>query len=165
VASTTYVTSRITPLGVLGWRVAAGAGVGLLLFALLWLARGLLVTERAPRSTLPAGASGDWFGRLCFTLLAPVALYFSPLVHLPFLDLGLLGDAGSHPDVHNVFALGLAPILSAFLLVALIVPRWRRLRTHDRARLARAIAVVALALALTQSWFYAVWLEPYLATT
>ena len=67
----------------------------------------------------------------------------------------------------SMFALGIMPALSAFLLVelaALIVPRWRALRRGGpaaRARLGSGTAVLTIVLAAVQAWFIADFLLAY----
>jgi hypothetical protein len=61
------------------------------------------------------------------------------------------------------FALGLVPVLTAYIaveLVALLVPRWRRLRIGspvERARLALPVALVSILFALAQAYIVASW--------
>ncbi len=75
----------------------------------------------------------------------------------------ILGDLFESAPV-GMFSLGLAPVISAFLLVevvALVVPRWRRLRTtgtEGRSRLGMAIVFVTIVLATVQAW----WITSYL---
>jgi hypothetical protein len=61
----------------------------------------------------------------------------------------------------SMFALGIMPAISAFLLVelaAVMVPSWRRLQAGGpsaRARLGSATAILTLVLAVVQAWFIA----------
>ena len=106
--------------------------------------------------------------RLALTALAPVVVWAAPHVPLPRFDGGQIertfGVAASEVNL-SAFALGLAPLLSAFLVVevvALAVPRWRRLRTGGpdaRRRLGRATRWAAVAIALVQSTALAFYLE------
>ena len=67
----------------------------------------------------------------------------------------------------SMFALGIMPALSAFVLVELaaaIVPRWRRLRRGGpsaRARLGSGTAILTILLAAVQAWFIADFLLAY----
>ncbi|HTL32980.1 MAG TPA: hypothetical protein VL326_07640, partial [Kofleriaceae bacterium] len=67
-------------------------------------------------------------------------------------------------SLSSVIALGVMPILSAFVLVevvALAVPRlrWRRHDAKGRIRLRQAVAVLALLFALVKGYFFARYLE------
>lgn len=84
-------------------------------------------------------------------------------IPLPGVDLGgplfTTASATKQPWLMSVMALGMAPILSAFLTVeyaSLLVPPLRRLRNeypNGRARLRRAVTVLALILAAFQGFF------------
>jgi len=107
--------------------------------------------------------------RLALTLVAlPFASWLPRLVRLPRLapsPLAPYGDALADSPRLSVFALGLAPIFSAFLvveLVALAVPRWRPLRhggPEGRARLLTATWRLGLILATVQAVAMAVYME------
>ena len=83
----------------------------------------------------------------------------------------LIARGGSHRNASaalaqlSVLALGITPLINAFLLVevvALAVPRWRPLRhggPEGRRALGRATAVVAIVLALVQAYFVVLYLE------
>lgn len=101
--------------------------------------------------------------RLGVTLLAPLGLVAGAYIPLPGVDVDWLiaqstpGALRNLPPLHAA-ALGLMPVLSAFIVVeviALAVPalRWRRHDPRGRRGLGRAVAAVTLALALTQGWF------------
>ena len=76
------------------------------------------------------------------------------------------GSGGSILAQFSVFALGITPIISAFVLVemcALAVPRWRPLRQEGRGgsgrvRLLRAVVALSIALALVQGYAVSMWL-------
>ena len=73
------------------------------------------------------------------------------------------GDAAA--SMFGPFALGIQPLINAFVLVelaAVIVPRWRRLRhggPSTRRTLGRAVAIVAIVMALVQAFFIASYLD------
>src|SRR5262245_46989704 len=102
--------------------------------------------------------------RLAVTLLlAPITVLALEHVPLPGVDvtafrLELAGGWLAPSPNLSVLALGIAPLLSAFLVVelaALLVPRWSRLRHggfEGRAKLARATLLVALVLACAQAY-------------
>jgi hypothetical protein len=108
----------------------------------------------APRPALP-------WGRLALTVGVPVLVaWVGPQVPLPGLDREELEHrlgAFAHDVRLSVFALGLTPFISAFLLVevaALIVPRWRPLRVagpEGRGRLTHAAVLIGLSLAIIQA--------------
>ena len=111
--------------------------------------------------------------RLLITLGALAVAWAAEHVLLPGIDAGRLesffGQAGLAPDTSslNVVALGLNPLMSAFLLVevvALLVPRWRQLRASrpgGRGALRRAGLAVTVVLAVVQAWFLARWLHRF----
>ena len=74
------------------------------------------------------------------------------------------GGTGTLSSI-SVFALGVTPIISAFVvveLIALVVPPWRKLRTGDAAQrgaLGRAVAVLAIVLAAVQAYFICAYLR------
>jgi hypothetical protein len=94
--------------------------------------------------------------RLLVTLAAPLVVWALGFVPLPGLQLprGYPASAAT-----SIVALGLAPFLSATLLVELVarlVPGWNRLRhegREGRAALRRAAVMLTLLLALVQSFF------------
>ncbi|HET6613501.1 MAG TPA: hypothetical protein VFG83_15995, partial [Kofleriaceae bacterium] len=144
-----------------GFGLAVGAmAFGLVFFALSLTAPAPVVGKRAA----VGGGGGERLGlRVGVTIAAVVAVWLSHWLRLPYLDHEVLKMLGGGPEV-SVFALGLGPVITAFVLVelvALAVPPWQRLRIGGptgRAKLARAIAVVAIALALVQGWIVAEWL-------
>jgi hypothetical protein len=137
-----------------------GAAAGLLLFLALRLARSdpalAAAADPLPRARWP---------RLLATLLGAAAVvWLLPWVGLLGVDPGELAElTGLGVERANLgaFALGLMPVISAFLLVelaALAIPRWRPLRIGGpagRATLARATAAVAVIVALAQGWIVA----------
>jgi hypothetical protein len=107
--------------------------------------------------------------RIALTVLAPLlVLWLGPKLHVPRLDerqfASTLGAFTSEGHL-SVLALGLNPMLSAFVIVelaALCVPRWRSLRIggpSGRGRLLLATGRLALALAIVQSLGIAIYLE------
>lgn len=105
--------------------------------------------------------------RLLVTLVAPVALIGLAMLSLPGVnDIELEAVMrGHHADLPtSVIALGLSPIITAFglvELVALAIPRLRKLRHSPRGRIAlgKAAAATTLAIVLLQGYFVAVYLE------
>jgi preprotein translocase subunit SecY len=96
--------------------------------------------------------------RLLLTFGLPIALVaIGGWIALPGIDRGLLGS-GADPRSFTVFALGLGPVVTAYMvveLVALVVPRLSRLRHGDpagRAKLDRAARVTALVLGALQAF-------------
>jgi hypothetical protein len=86
--------------------------------------------------------------RLAATAAGCAAFLMLRHVPLPLLDLRALG--GEAPPVVSVGALGLEPILLAWVAIetaAVLVPRWRSLRITNRATLDRASAALAVVVA------------------
>lgn len=87
------------------------------------------------------------------------AFFLLRLVPLPFVDVELLG--GAMPSTLSILAIGLAPFITAALLVeisAALVPRWRALRRPaGRATLDRATLVVGLLAAIVQAAMLLMW--------
>ena len=113
----------------------------------------------------PGHAAGRFpWRRLVVTLLAPVVLLAGSQVTLPGVnDIELAHVTRSSVDA-SVFALGLVPLFSAFVLVelvALAVPRlrWRRHDPLGRVRLGQAVAALAIVVALIQGYFIAHYYE------
>ena len=136
--------------------VIGGALAGALAYALVRLAR--------PRwRTIAPGLAGraPWL-RLAFTFFAPLAVYAGlgiTAVGLNDVELSHVvrsGRGAVAADSASVFALGLAPLLAAFVVVelaALLVPPWRALRTRGaagRRKLGLAVAILAIAFAFVQ---------------
>lgn len=101
--------------------------------------------------------------RIVITLFLPVILVVGGgWITLPGVDAGTVEPYGRNV---SIFALGVMPILTAYGLVELVaiaVPRWRRLRhgnPEGRAKLERAARAVALVLAAFQAFGIAKSLE------
>ena len=140
--------------------------IGLVLGLPLWL-----LERRAGRiapsvSRAPGAPPSPWIPALV-TLAGVAAAAASSFVPLPGIDLDMFdrtwADGGPY-GAFSLFALGLMPFFSAFVLVelaALLVPRWRPLRSGTqggRARLGIAAAALGLVLAAAQAWLAAWWL-------
>lgn len=138
-------------------------------------AAGVVVHRTRPvrAARAPTAAGGVPWRRIAVTLLAPVVLVV--LAKLPVLDLGGdldfgMGGAGGGDDggvlgmfdhqvsALKVGALGIAPIVAAYVLVelvALLVPGWRRRRHAGpvaRQPIANAVIAVTVALVAIQAW-------------
>ncbi|MBA3498747.1 MAG: hypothetical protein H0T65_00120, partial [Deltaproteobacteria bacterium] len=120
-----------------------------------------------PRIAKPDG--GVPWRRIAVTALAPIVLLASSFFTLPGVNevelehISARGGGGSALDV-TVTALGVTPIITAFLLVELVALafprlRWRRHDPRGRIGLGRAVAAVAIALSLLQGYFLAGYLE------
>jgi hypothetical protein len=103
------------------------------------------------------GSGARLWERLAWTIglsLLPLGAKYVPL---PGIDTGALPPALVTGNT-SMGALGMSPLLSAFItveIVAYVVPRWRRLRHRfpdGRARLDRAVAVLTLVLAAFQGF-------------
>lgn len=146
-------------LGRLLLGLLAGLAAAIATFAAVRFARPV----RATRSIDVAGVA---WRRVAVTALAPLALIVGKRLLLPGLDDAELEHVvrGGDLEFASVIALGLSPILLAYViveLVALAVPAWRW-RRHDpagRIGLGRATALVAIALAVVHGWFVARYLE------
>ena len=104
--------------------------------------------------------------RLAITLAIPLALYFAGKhLLLPGIPEDLVDRVNGSPVAFGVFALGVAPILTAYWLVevtAFLVPRWSQLRhgnPEGRVKLDRAARILALALAAFQAFGIAMQLK------
>ncbi len=149
-------------------RLLLGLGAG----ALGGLLAALVIRIVRPewRGAPPVSPAGGFpYPRLAVTLLAPLAVYLGGKLALPGVNTieleHLLGTGrGGSMAGFSVVALGVTPILSAFLLVelaALAIPplRWRRHDPRGRVRLGQAVAALSIALAAVQGYFVAVYLE------
>ena len=90
--------------------------------------------------------------RLAATAGGAAAFLMLRHVQLPLLD--LRGFGGEVPTVVSVGALGLEPILFAWIAVeiaAVLVPRWRSLRVTNRATLDRASVALAVVIAVVEA--------------
>lgn len=111
--------------------------------------------------TNPLGAGS----RLAFTLLPLLVFLFARQVTLPGVDRERLEQIHVSTDPYSIVALGIAPLMTAALLVeivALIVPRWRHLRhggTAGRGKLQRATNILTVALAVFQGYATAMHLQ------
>jgi hypothetical protein len=113
----------------------------------------------APRSPLPIAP------RVALTLALPVV--YAAAARIPVLGVSSDGVArlGLDPTLVGVFALGISPALSGYLLVELasvVVPRWARLRNGGpwaQGRLVRAAIVTAVLLAAFQAFGVSLYLE------
>jgi hypothetical protein len=97
--------------------------------------------------------------RLAVTLFIPLFLLLAAdRLPLPGVGADVLEKAGASRESYGVFALGITPIVSGYWiveLVALLVPRWSRLRHGDpagRAKLERAAMVLSIVLAAVQAF-------------
>jgi hypothetical protein len=111
-------------------------------------------------------------GRVVWTLVAVMAMFAAGRLTLPGINRAELGHVIAHGtqlswgaiSMLSVVALGLGPLITSFVcveLVALAVPRLRRLR-HDpegRRKLAVAVAATAILVASVQAYFIALYLE------
>lgn len=131
----------------------------------------LVIRLARPRwRTAPPGATGRFpCRRLMVTLLAPLAVAVLPQIPLAGLDTTQLATDSlfsvfGPPPSYSVITLGITPVISAFLvveLIALAIPRlrWRRHDARGRIGLGKAVAGVAVGIALIQGWFMASYLE------
>jgi hypothetical protein len=138
-------------------RITIALGFGLLVFALLFIGERRMPgidPEVSPVRGRPRQRSLPWV-RLLVSGAGVAAVILAERIPVT----SAVDWAGLQPI--SLFALGITPAISAFLLVelaALIVPRWRPLRRGGpsaRARLGSATVSVALVLALVQSWMIA----------
>jgi hypothetical protein len=115
---------------------------------------------------------GAWVRRLAVTLIVPVVALLLARISLPGVDVSLLerlaaGNSRASFDVAlmGILAIELTPFISASWWVeslALVVPGWRRWRLGgypERANLWARVKLIALVLALVQSFFIVVWLQ------
>lgn len=122
--------------------------------------------------TLSANSVSCVVARLVTTGVLLVVAYAAGCVILPGVDSArveqLVAQATSESNVNmrtfGIFALGLRPLMSGFLvaeLAAFLVPRWRRSRYQEqgRAQLRVAAIGVSLVLALVQGFFICVYLQ------
>jgi SecY len=139
----------------------------------LALAVPIFLLERRARRIDPAVAPEPGrarrrpWGKLSVTAAGVGVSALSGFVTLPGLAPGTIERLGGPPPggSMSIVALGLGPILSAFIVVelaALLVPPWRHLRVGgpaDRSRLALAVGMLSIVFAVVQSWFIAGWLQ------
>jgi hypothetical protein len=120
--------------------------------------------------------AGDRVRRLAWTLAAVGVVWLGAQIVLPgvnrneFVHIFAYGGSrsistGELQVLLSVFALGMGPLVNAFLLVelaALVVPSWRPLRhggPTGRRALGRATAYLAVVLAAVQAYFIASYLQ------
>ena len=163
------VPAKVTPGYLEFARVVVALAVGLVTVLLL-----LLLARRTrpidpdvdPIDEEPSRAVA--VRKLVVTCFGLVLAALAATVSLPGINQDLFAQlapsAGPGAPV-GLFMLGIGPVLTAYLLVelvALLVPPWRRLRTGgpaERGRLAPAVAVLALVVAVMQAWFLVSWLR------
>ncbi|MDQ3335582.1 MAG: hypothetical protein M4D80_10485 [Myxococcota bacterium] len=144
-----------------------GLIAGLVLAVIVFVCVRLTRPTVRPRIAKPDG--GVPWRRIAVTALAPIVLLASSFFTLPGVNevelehISARGGGGSALDV-TVTALGVTPIITAFLLVELVALafprlRWRRHDPRGRIGLGRAVAAVAIALSLLQGYFLAGYLE------
>lgn len=153
--------------GVMTWiaRLILALGGGALLGLVAWFA--VRATRPIRRVRSPAAVGAFPATRLFVTLTAPFVIVIASYIPLPGVDADVLRDlVGPHgPRLVNVGMLGLAPLITAYLLVefiALIVPSWRRRRhagPDARKPLSHAVVGVTLALVVIQAWYIASYLQ------
>jgi hypothetical protein len=163
------VPPKVTPLHLKFARVFIPLAVGLALTLML-----LLLGRRTreidpdvdPVDELPSRAVA--WRKLIVTGFGIVLAALAGTVGLPGINRELFAElapsAGPGEPI-GLFVLGIGPVLTAFILVelvALAVPPWRRLRTGgpaERGRLAPAVAILSLVIAVVQAWFLVAWLR------
>jgi hypothetical protein len=147
-----------------------GLGAFVLVFSVTRLIPRLMPrqSDAEPGSTSPT----PLLVRAAMTVAALAVWYYARTVLLPVIDqaefLGAFAPSDSEYAMLSILGLGIAPIVSAFVLVelaALIVPAWRRLRGEGpdggaagRARLFPFVVGLSVVLSLVQGWFISVWL-------
>lgn len=141
-------------------RLVFGLFGGLACGALVLVAVRLVRPTRPARLPRPDGRV-PW-RRVAVTALAPAVLIAGSYFTLPGIDELELAFVLRHEPgrAESVFGLGLTPVLAAFVLVelvALVFPRlrWRRHDPLGRVGLGRAVAYVAVALAIVQGYVIA----------
>lgn len=151
-----YIAPSVTAGGLWLARALAGAVVGAVVF-LVGFVLGRRSTAIAPAAAFTGAATRPAPVRaLVVTLCAPVALWLAARVHMP--GMSALTDSPFEPAPEvSAFALGLRPLLTAFLLVELVVlavPSWRRFRlTPDgRRRIGVAVVAVAIVVGVVYGW-------------
>lgn len=111
-------------------------------------------------------------GRIVWTVVAVLVMFAAGRMTLPGINRVELAHVIAHGThlswgamaMMSVVALGLGPLITAFVcveVVALAVPRWRHLRQlpEGRRKLAYAVASTAILLASAQAYFVAIYLE------
>jgi SecY/SecDF, P1 head subdomain len=152
------ILARIA-LAVLGWLVGS-------VFAWLALRFGRPERREVARveGTRPASP------RLAWTIIGIAIFYMGTQITLPGvnqLELAhVIYKSSGYLDFTqlSVFALGVTPVITSFMLVEVIfaiVPRWRPLRDRPegRRKIARVVAIVAAVIVTAQAYFVATYLE------
>jgi SecY len=111
-------------------------------------------------------------GRVVWTLVAVMVMFAAGRLTLPGINRVELAHVIAHGTElswgaisrMSLIALGLGPLITSFVcveLVALVVPRWRRLRhsPEGRRKLAVAVATTAILVASLQAYFVTLYLE------
>ena len=111
-------------------------------------------------------------GRVVWTFVAVIAMFAAGRLTLPGVNRVEFGHVIAHGtqlswgavSMVSIVALGLGPLITSFVLVelvALAVPRLRRLRHNPegRRKLGIAVAATAILVACVQAYFVAVYLE------
>lgn len=111
--------------------------------------------ERAGRTPQGAASPSAW-SRLLWSLLPLAVIVIGAQIPLPGTDTAVLFDGTDTPRMH-VYALGLTPIMTAYLLVeviALLVPplRPKRHTLRGRTQLSLATLIVTLLLSSVQAY-------------
>ena len=137
----------------------AGIAFGAIVFFAVRFARPVRVVRERVEGKFP-------WGRLAVTMLAPLSLIAGAQLTLPFLNDVELAHIMRRDmtTTESVIALGVTPVLLAFLIievVALAIPslRWRRHDPRGRVVLGQAVAALAVTFALLQGWLVAGYYE------
>ncbi len=166
----TIVSKELVPAGNAapfewGARLFAGLLAGLVIGLVTLLVVGFSRPRWRVTPPAPAGTTFPW-RRFAVTLLAPASLFFGGNMMMPGInDIELEHIVQGYAGVQfSVVALGITPLITSFILVelvALAVPRlrWRRHDVVGRIALGKAVAVVALVVALVQAYFVVSYLE------
>lgn len=134
-------------------------GFGLLVVAAVWLVQRrsrAIDPEVAPLRGRATRRSLPWIRLAVSTAGVAAAVLAQRIPVTSDIDWSALGNSKV-----SLFALGIMPAISAFILVELasvIVPRWRALQRGGpsaRARLGSATAILTILLAVAQSWMIA----------
>ena len=154
-------------LGRLALAIAAGLGAGVL------ASLAIRFTRPERRIVARVEGTGSIWKRVAWTIggiaLAIAGTYITlPGVNGPELSHVISRGTPQAPadlSFVSVFALGIYPLITSFVVVeiaASVVPRWRRLRDggpDGRRRLGLAVAILAAVIAAVQAYFVATYLE------
>ena len=155
-------------------RIVLGLGAGVLAAGLAWLVLAIARPER--RIAFQTEGTGGRGKRLAWTLLAVAIYAIGTTITIPWLNdvelAHILARGAAHGSgagrglaYATIFGLGLAPLLSAFILVELVasvVPALRKYRDGDAQRrrpLGLAVASLTLVLATAQAYFVVKYLD------